>query len=65
MTADEILKTLEESEGFYLEVGEWCISPGVVEDFCAAKYNGPKVDGFKSFFTLQGAIEYALKDGKP
>lgn len=70
MTADEILKALEESEGFYLEVGAWVITPAeddeFGEGFAALRYKDlGRVTESEHFCTLYGALNYALKDGKP
>lgn len=72
MTADEILKALEESEGFYLEANGWVVArsgsapidsePG----WEMVRYIGcADVDRAEWRETFQEALEYTLKDGKP
>ena len=69
MTANEILAALEDSEGAYIEVGDWAISAGTDDDgnphWIVGKYNGPRVEKYQTFSMLIAALEYALKDGKP
>ena len=71
MTADEILKALEESEGFYLEVGDWVVAPYISDSgeevYVSGKYKGPDMDKRTRMFfhALPDALRYALKDGKP
>lgn len=69
MTADEILKALEDGDGTYIELGDWAVSSGTDDNgdphWIAGKYNGPRVEKYQTFSMLIAALEYALKDGKP